>query len=243
MNFGATPVMLVHMDSTCYPTLANNVAFYNDQNGVRTTGTQTFNQTWYANLPYIVDGTYTINAGVALTLQPGTVVKFLTTASTIVVNGALVADATTDSNIYFTSMRDDTIGGDTDNDDGAYWPLPGDWASITYNDASTDAQNILDYVQVRYGGSSNVAISINSAAPRLTNSIFMQSKGNAINLGTSSNPTNFEQFYYGSSQDGLYITGSSAPTVSNNLFTRNSRYAVYFTAESKPTFSGNSAVE
>ena len=57
-------------------------------------GTVSFNQTWYANLDYVVEGTLTINAGAALTVQPGTVVKFNDTGSGITVNGALVADGT-----------------------------------------------------------------------------------------------------------------------------------------------------
>ena len=233
----------VYMDATCYPILTGNRAFYNDRNGVRVSGTMTFNQTWYSNLPYIVDGTITINAGSALTIQPGTVVKFLTTASRFTVNGAISADATPEENITFTSIRDDSIGGDTDNDDGAYWPLPGDWGAITYNDSSSDAQDILDYVQIRFGGSGNVSIAINSAAPVVTNSTIAFSKGNGINLGTSANPTISNNTITSCTQDGLYITGSSAPTISNNLFTRNSRYAIYFTAESKPAFFGNAAVD
>ncbi len=64
------------MDATCYPALSGNVAYYNWRNAVRDAGTISFNQTWYANLDYVVEGALTINAGATLTVQPGTTVKF-----------------------------------------------------------------------------------------------------------------------------------------------------------------------
>ena len=233
----------IYMDATCYPVLSGNTAHYNDKNGVRVAGTQTFNITWKADLPYIVDGALTINAGAALTIEPGAVIKLTGSTASFVVNGALIADGTDLLPITFTSLRDDSISGDTDNDDGIYWPAPGDWGSITYNDSSVDAQNILDYVDIRYAGAGNVGVQITSAAPRVTNNRIFHTRGNGINVSTSANPVIDHNTITYSTQDGLYITGSSVPQVSANLFSRNTRYAVYFTAESKPAFSTNQATD
>ncbi len=233
----------VYMDATCYPSFTGNTAFYNVNNGVRTAGPQTYNLTWDANLVYVVEGAYTINAGAALTLQPGTVVKFKDTSANLVVNGALIANGTSSQNIYFSSLRDDSIGGDTGNDDGISWPLAGDWGGITYNDSSNDAQDVLNYVQVRYAGSGGVGIDINSAAPSISNSIVYQAQGTGIDISTAANPQLTNNSILECTQDGIDITDSSSPNLSNNFFTHNGRYAVYFTAESKVTFSNNTATD
>ncbi|KUK76075.1 MAG: Parallel beta-helix repeat protein, partial [Proteiniphilum acetatigenes] len=84
----------VYMDSTCYPQLSENTAYYNTVNGVRNAGTVSFNQTWSADLPYVIDSTITIAAGATLTLEPGTILKFNRGAVGITVDGALAADGT-----------------------------------------------------------------------------------------------------------------------------------------------------
>jgi RHS repeat-associated protein/uncharacterized repeat protein (TIGR01451 family) len=233
----------VYMDTTCYPQLADNTAHYNTVNGVRNAGTVSFNQTWYADLPYVVETTITIDAGATLTLQPGTVVKFNSGSVGLTVNGALVADGTDQAGITFTSIHDDVYGNDTNNNERATRPVRGDWDKLIYNDSSTDSQNILDFVTIRYAGSSNIGVSIVSASPTISNSHIVHTKGSGIRLNTISNPTISNTTIENSSQDGLYITGSSSPTILNNHFVRNDRYAVYFTAESKPTFSNNTVFD
>jgi len=233
----------IYMDASCYPVLFENAAHYNDKNGVRVAGTQTFNITWNADLPYIVDAAMTINAGAALTLEPGVIVKLVGSAGSIVVNGALIANGTELTPITFTSLRDDSVGGDSDNDDGLYWPMPGDWGSISFNDSSVDAQNVLNYTDIRYAGAGNVGVQVTSSAPRISNNRISHTRGNAINVSNNSNPLIENNTIAYSTQDGLYITGSSIPTIMNNVFSHNTRYAVSFTADSKPAFSANQAAD
>jgi len=189
---------------------------------------------------YVVEGAYTINAGAALTLQPGTVVKFRDTSANLVVNGALVANGSASQNIVFTSLLDDSRGGDTGNEDGIFWPLAGDWGALPITIRATTPRMCSNYVQVRYAGSGGVGITINSAAPHITNSTVYQVRGNGINASTASNPMISDSSVLECTQDGIDITGSSSshPERQTCLPT-NGRYAVYFTAESKVTFSGN----
>jgi parallel beta-helix repeat protein len=230
----------VYMDASCYPAFSGNEAYYNDVNGVRVSGNVTFNQTWTANLVYVVEGGLTVNSGPALTLQPGTVVKFKDTGSYLTVNGALIADGTAEAPIVFTSLRDDAYGGDTDNDDGIYWPAPGDWQRIYFADSSDDSRTILRHASVRYGGNYyNQSVAADSAAPRVISSTIAFGSGHGLYLTNQANPLVEGNIFLQNGLSGLYITNSSAPTVRNNVFRRNRAYAAEMTAESKPRFSGN----
>ena len=75
------------------------------------------------NIAFIIDQ-LTVGANAVLTFEPGVVIKFQNYYSGIHVNGALIADGLKEAPIVFTSIKDDSKGGDT-NDDGN--------ASVSYN--------------------------------------------------------------------------------------------------------------
>ena len=107
------------------------------------------NTTWNANQTYVVSGSVAINSGKTLTVQPCSVIKFATATSTLTVNGVLDAESTS-SPIYFTSYKDDTVGGDTNADGPTTAPSAGDWKSII---TSSTGSTTLSDVVVAYGGS------------------------------------------------------------------------------------------
>jgi uncharacterized repeat protein (TIGR01451 family) len=113
-------------------------------------GTISVDTTWTPDeSPYIVTGTVTVSAGVTLTILPGTVVKFNATSHSLIVNGTLLAQGTATGPITFTSIKDDSVGGDTNADGDATSPAPGDWTSIQVNDTGTAS---FAYSNIRYGG-------------------------------------------------------------------------------------------
>ncbi len=79
--------------------------------------------------------------------MPGTVIK-LPAGAYFAAGGTLNAEGSVAAPIVFTSILDDSIGGDTNGDGTTTTSGPGQWESL-YIDSST---SILSHVEVRYAG-------------------------------------------------------------------------------------------
>ena len=117
---------------------------------INVSGNIFFNTTWTSGNVYVVQGSVTVNPGVTLTIEPGVIVKFNPDTS-LIFDGTSTINAlgTPLNKIYFTSLRDDSVGGDTNGDGTATTPAPGDYYGIYFNSGSSGA---LDYASFRYGG-------------------------------------------------------------------------------------------
>ncbi|WP_129633530.1 hypothetical protein [Candidatus Oscillochloris fontis] len=111
------------------------------------------NTTWSSVFIYILQGDVTINTGVTLTIQPGTVIKAGLNES-IFVHGTFNANGTLQNPIYFTSENDDTICGDTNGDGTTTIPAANDWGVIEFEDGSNNTSSLTRAV-LRYGGYGN----------------------------------------------------------------------------------------
>jgi len=148
------------------PYISFNQATDNDINGlVLKTPCKFVNaNTWYADgLPYVIEAGHCYIGGsgdVSLTIQPGTVIKFGTAGGLKVFSdnyytGTITATGTTEQPIVFTSLKDDSIGGDTNNDGTASTPVVGDWELLWLE--GTKTQGTFEHTEVRYaraGGAS-----------------------------------------------------------------------------------------
>mgnify|MGYP006288798725 CR=1 FL=1 len=111
--------------------------------------------TWTpAGNPYIVTGPswgghLVVDGGVTLTIEPGVVVKFEAYHRDLTVEGRLRAQGTAAAPIVFTSYKDDFHGGDSNGDDTATQPAPGDWSNSAF--AKSSANNRLQHVWVSHG--------------------------------------------------------------------------------------------
>ena len=100
---------------------------------------------------YIVSRDVTFPNGTALTIEPGVIVKVADGASIRIDAGAMLhAEGTRAEPIVITSLRDDSVGGDTNGDGAATQPQPGSWHQLRISGTAT-----LDYVSLFYCSAGN----------------------------------------------------------------------------------------
>ena len=129
--------------------------------------------TWSADCVYVVENDVTVEPSITLTVQPGTVVKFIgdgpgstscgdmRNQRNLFVKGTLDANGTSSDPVYFTSLRDDTVGGDTNDDGVDSVPAAGNWGRIEFFSGSNSSS--LTNAVVRYAGSTDYKSECRSA--------------------------------------------------------------------------------
>ena len=205
-----------------------------------TIGSTTYssNTTWTAaNSPYWVTGTVTVNNGATLTIQPGVVVKFSNNliAQIFANGGKLSASGTSANPIYFTSIADDSVAGDTGGD-GATTGAAGQWCNLAFNSTSSynGQTSSLSYVTVRYAGKTscgstniNIGTTTGNAGPtvNVSNSTISNSAANGIlNSGGTLNVQDSSVNNNGG--DGIKVTGSGVASVARTTVSSNTQKGV-----------------
>ena len=227
-SFSDSALGAIRMNLSFTGFLSGNTSSGTGRNGIWVEGGMSSNVTWgEVNMPYIVDCRNSLNvpANVTWTISPGVVVKFNSTVpcckAVVSVSGRLQAEGTRQQKIVFTSVRDDTYGGDTNGDGNASQPVPGDWAGIWFNIGATGS---ISNAVLRYGGESSsrtamITIGSNNSSVHIADCLI----SDGIGFG------------------GIRITGSGAdtsPTINGNTLVRNSPYGI--SVESgRPAIIGN----
>ena len=154
---------------------------------VHVSGTLTSDCTPQADVTWHVEGL--LDAGAQLTLLPGTVLK-----GSLIVVGTLDARGTAERPIVITGIGDDSVGGDTNDDNNASHPRESIGPRLRFFD-TTSSGSVLDYVEVRYGGGRNgsgtpqAAVEIENASPRLSHVTIRDTDYWALLLKQDAGPT------------------------------------------------------
>lgn len=119
--------------------IINSTTSPNILNGIAISGYTHFSRdfTLKKDLPYILEtngpalSPY-VDLGAILTIDPGVIFKIGHTFTAFNIYGSLIASTTLDNPIVFTSLKDDSRGGDTNNDTSISSPQDNDWASIKF---------------------------------------------------------------------------------------------------------------
>jgi hypothetical protein len=110
-------------------------------------------------LPYIISAQATIDSGAKLIINEGTILKINSAQSLSIFNvksgGTLNMIGSLEKPIYITDFRDDTIGGDTNNDGSLTLPSKNSWRAIKFE---SNSQGILKNLKIRYSNTPVIEI-------------------------------------------------------------------------------------
>jgi hypothetical protein len=205
----------IRANVSSFPTLANNTYTNNGINGLALQGgTISSDATWdMTDTAYFIIDNVAVGVNTTLTINPGVVVKFQD-AHALLVQGSLRTLGTSASKVYFTSKRDDTVKGDTNND-GATLPGAGNWSRIEFQDSSNDANSLIEHAVIRYGGGCCYygGLTLISASPTIQNTTLTNNQNYAIRANVASFPVLTSNTYTNNGVNGLAIEGG---TISSN---------------------------
>ena len=124
----------------------------NDYNGILVDGHDFEGQINWSEteVPFVLkQGEYLIPAGYSLTCEAGVILK-LDEGVNLWINGTILVEGTLSNPVTFTSYKDDSVGGDTNNDDTITSPNPGDWDYLMIQGINNSSS--FDYCEFYYGG-------------------------------------------------------------------------------------------
>jgi hypothetical protein len=180
------------------------------------------------NIAYIIE-TVDINAGGRLTVDPAVVIKmrrFWYSNSYFNVTGGIYASGTHALPIYITSWRDDSVGGDTNNDGNGSVPTNTDFNYIRFTNVSDSSRAYFKNVLIKYGGySSQGMIDFVNSAGYIDSCNLEHISTRAIRIAGTSNPRIRNTKFFNIPSDApIYLSMFSNPEIHLNNEVQNVAY-------------------
>lgn len=170
-----------------------------------------------AEIPFF--GEFQIEEGASLTLKEGTIMKFHDWWSSITIKGSLYALGTEIKPIFFTSITDDSVGGDTNGDGNATIDEPKFWGGLIFSGVNSSR---LEHVIMKYAGGDGGnlgAIVIDDTKVEFEKCVFSDNDKTVIRFNnTNSEITNCT---FSNNFSALSIDNKSLPVIQSNDFMLN----------------------
>ncbi len=201
---------------------------------VGVTGDIAVDTVWAPPAQYLLSGTTSVKDGVTLTIQPGTVVKFASGAS-LQSYGRIVAGSPEGDLVAFTSLEDDSLGGDTNLDSDETTPAAGDWGGLRFF-AGSDG-SVLTNCTIQYARDGIYAWQGSFA---LADSTVALCSNYGVRCLSLSSPSGLDECILRDNMyTGLYSQGQSGLTVSDCTVTGNGRHGIALESSSVTAASVN----
>ncbi|MEI8202741.1 MAG: right-handed parallel beta-helix repeat-containing protein [Bacteroidota bacterium] len=181
----------------------------------------------FENITYILLSDMTIKSGVYDTVEAGVVIK--SSYNSIYVDGGFRTNGNATQKVVFTSIKDDNEGNpfDTNGDGNATYPAAGNWGSIYFRATSDDANCLINYTTLKYGGStSKGGVTFENAGGQLRNSTITNTSNYGVYCDGNSNPIIDSVIIQNCSYDPIAMSLTSDPTFTNISFVSNFSKAI-----------------
>ncbi|MBI2439302.1 MAG: hypothetical protein HYV45_01720 [Candidatus Moranbacteria bacterium] len=170
-------------------------------------------------LPYVLFA-LTLPSGATLRVLPGVVVKTNYHTFPLVSSGRVILGGQSNEPVIFTSLRDDSILGDTNRDGNATIPQKGDWIGLSFSQGTVTIAN----TEIRYGGYNNNAQIGNHGATITANNLLLK-ESSWQHLFQDSGSFIATESDFSLAYDGLVVQGGMAE-VHQSRFSDISRFGI-----------------